>query len=441
MEWKKATMIGSACMVGAFVLSGCQDSNEQNQAEGSDQGDLEISMIHYFNPELNEPAPMAQLERMDDFLEQHPDLTMDIEVQSHDNYETKITTLAAADELPDLFLIKGSMTQAFADNGQIMPVEQIYESHPGWSDLFVDGTMTPFEANDTHYGVPISGGATHIIYYNEDLFAEAGLSEFPADWDGFMEAIDQLNDAGITPIALGNQGRWVANSSYLSTLANRFTGTEWFQDILAENGNASFTDEAFVNALRTLHEMAENDAFNNDLNSIDNSQQQSMYMNGEAAMFIEGDWAAGGLVNHAPDEILDATGVAIFPAVTNSDMDQNTVSGGGGWAYAVNANVSGEKLDVLTDMLYHLTNEDAGKLVLENGQIPAVTISNTEDVDITAMTMQIMALLEESQYVHIYDTVLSPSIIDVMNANLQNMFIGEVTPEQAAENIQNEYGQ
>ncbi len=417
------------------VLSACGGDNN----EGATDDASAISMMHYYNKELNEPAPTAQLEKLAEFKGENSDIKIDEEIQSHDNYETKIKTLAAGNELPDVFLIKGSMTQTFADNGQILPLDDFLNEKDGWKDQFVEGTMTPYEANGNVYGIPISGGATHLIYYNKDLFAQAGINEFPTTWDEFTTAIDKLNDAGITPIALGNKGKWVMNSSYLSTLANRFTGSEWFQNIMNQEGDAKFTDQQFVDALSAIYQLAQQDAFNANMNSIDNSEQQAMYMNGKAAMFIEGDWAAGTLTSDAPEDILAATEIAIFPAIEGAADEQNTVSGGGGWAYAINADVSEEKLAQIKEMIYHLTNQDAGKLILSKGQIPAITVPGKEDMDIPVLTKKILNIVENNKYVPIYDTVLAPSIIEVMNSNLQNMLIDQVSPEDAAKAIQQEY--
>lgn len=425
-------------IVSLLTACGSGDDNATG-SENQDGDDVSISLMHYYNKELGEPAPTAQLEKLDEFAANNPDVTINQEIQSHDNYETKVKTLAAGDELPDVFLIKGSMTQQFLENEQVMNLDDFLNENDGWQDQFVDGTLTPFQVDGSAYGVPISGGATHIIYYNQAIFDEVGIEEFPATWDEFLEVIDTLNENDVTPIALGNKGKWVLNSSYLSTLGNRYTGDEWFNNILANNGEAAFTDQPFIDALGAINQLADRGAFNENMNSIDNSEQQAMYMNGKAAMFIEGDWAAGSISSNAPEDVLENTHVAIFPAIDDAGGNQNTVSGGGGWAYAINADVTGEKLEAIKDMIYHLTNEDAGKLILEKGQMPAIKVSGTEDMDLGRLTREILELLEDNKYVPIYDTILEPALIEEMNNNMQIMVIDQVTPEEAAENIQKVY--
>ncbi|NGP45427.1 extracellular solute-binding protein [Bacillaceae bacterium SIJ1] len=429
-------------MLGLFILSSlllAACSGGEGEAGENADGNTTITMMHYYNKELGEPAPMAQLEKIEEFEEQNSDVIIEQEVQSHDNYETKVKTLAAGNELPDVFLIKGSMTQQFADNGQALLLNDFLAEKEGWEEQFIDGAFTPFQVEDEIYAMPISGGSSHLIYYNKALFEEAGISEFPSTWDEFLGAIDRLNESGVTPIALGNKGKWVLNSSYLSTLANRYTGSEWFDNILAKNGEASFTDQEFVDALSAIDQLANNNAFNSNMNSIDNSEQQAMYMNEQAAMFIEGGWAAGSIANNAPEAVLNNTEVAIFPEIEGAQGEQNTVSGGGGWAYAINPNVSEEKLEKIKEFIYHLTNQEAGRLILEKGQMPAVVVPDSDEMELPVLTRKLLTLFEESKFVPIYDTVLDPALIEVMNSNMQNMTIDQVTPQEAAENIQAEY--
>ncbi len=55
---------------------------------------------------------------------------------------------------------------------------------------------------------------------------------------------------------MGNKPNWPAESCWLSTLGDRFTGPDWTQSIL-EGSGAKFTDEAFVKALTAFQELAQ----------------------------------------------------------------------------------------------------------------------------------------------------------------------------------------
>lgn len=52
--------------------------------------------------------------------EAHPDITLNENVLANAEYKTQIATLAAADNLPDVFLLQGMNTKAWAEQGLVM---------------------------------------------------------------------------------------------------------------------------------------------------------------------------------------------------------------------------------------------------------------------------------------------------------------------------------
>jgi len=420
----------------SLVLLAACGSNDAKDAKDGVKPKAKISFMHMYDKNSAQPSHQAVL--IEKFKEAHPDVTFDEEIQSHDNYETKVKTLAAANELPDLFLVKPSMVSTFVENGLLLPLNDQLDKNAAWKNGFVEGVLEPYTIDGKTYGVQMTGGPTHVIYYNKDLIAKAGFEQFPQTWTEFETLIKELVKQKVTPIALGNKGKWVANSSYLSTLGDRFTGTEWFNSLAANEG-AKFTDPEFVQALSALNNLVTIGAFNKDMNSIDNSQQRTVYYNGKAAMFIEGSWAVNAVETNAPKEIVEKTGLAVFPAIEGAKGEQNSVSGGGGWAYAVNADVDPAKLDDIQKLIQSLTDSEAAKLVLEYRDIPSSKVENIESIELSPMSKELIQLLETTKYAPIYDTRLSPGLTESMNTTMQEMMIGKYTPQQAAEVMQKEY--
>ena len=46
------------------------------------------------------------------------------------------------------------------------------------------------------------------FYYNKDLFQQAGIEEVPVTYEEFLDAVDKLNAAGITPLTVGAQDNY-----------------------------------------------------------------------------------------------------------------------------------------------------------------------------------------------------------------------------------------
>jgi raffinose/stachyose/melibiose transport system substrate-binding protein len=413
-------------------------AGQSTAASGDSQEPVTLSFIHMFPNEDTEGNSIAFHKAMDKFKADNPNIKIDEEPLSHDNYETKVRTLAAGNELPDIFIVKGSMTSMFIGNKLINPVDDVLNADPDWKNSFLQGAFDDFTVDGKNYGIPFQMLNTHLIYYNKKLLNDAGISTFPTTWKDFLDAINKLKAKGITPISLGNKGNWVAESCILSTLGDRFTGPDWFTSIKEKKG-AKFTDPEFISALTALQDLAKMGAFNTDLNSIDNMQQKTPYYNGKAAMFMEGNWAISNVINDAPKDIQENTELALLPAVEGGKGDAMENSAGGAWAYNVNSELTGAKLTAAFKVLKAVTDADYAKIAVESNAFPA---SNPKDVDqskLAPLSSKYLELASKIKPVPIYDAQLSADLIQVMNTGLQQLLINTISPEDLAKKIQAEY--
>ena len=95
------------------------------------------------------------------------------------------------------------------------------------------------------------------FWYNKELFAQAGIDAPPTTWDEFLDVVQRLKDAGITPIAVGGQDRWPAHF-YLAYLILRIGGQEAIEEIAA---NRSFDHPAVIEAGNQLQRLVELEPF------------------------------------------------------------------------------------------------------------------------------------------------------------------------------------
>ncbi|MBW7457025.1 extracellular solute-binding protein, partial [Paenibacillus sepulcri] len=327
--------------LGTTLLAGCGNANQPSSSSNAENGapspettaktpteeTVEISFMNLWAKDNTENVATSVREALAKFQEENPGIVIKEEAIGDQNaYYTKLKTLAASNDLPDIFISKGSELAMFAANGAAAPLDEILEADAGWKDGFLPSSFNDLSSGGQTYGIPFSMLATSVVYYNKQILADAGYDTFPATWNEFVDAIGKIKAKGIVPIALGNKEQWVAESCILSALGDRFTGPEWFASINEKTG-AKFTDGAFVQSLTAFQSLAQMGAFNSDLNSINNDQQKTIYFNGKAAMFIEGSWAIGAVAS-APPEIASNTDVAVLPAVDGGQGNPLATSGG-----------------------------------------------------------------------------------------------------------------
>ena len=98
--------------------------------------------------------------RLEVFKQEHPNVTIEEETLNTADMGTKVQTLAAADELPDIFQMKGQMAKSFVENGYVMDLTDILSENSEWVDGFRDGVFSNFRHRNEHpdrrkaHGIP-----------------------------------------------------------------------------------------------------------------------------------------------------------------------------------------------------------------------------------------------------------------------------------------------
>lgn len=374
----------------------------------------------------------------------HPDITLNQNVIANAEYKTEIATLAAADDLPDVFLLQGMNTIAWADQGLVMDLTDTIKASP-YYDQYNQAYFTPFTVGDKIYGFPaLTGGTCTVVIYDKQMWKDAGFDTFPSTWEDVEKASEYFNEQGITTIAFGNGGQWQANSCFLSTLGNRYTGPEWFSSLIAKDG-AAFTDDTFVAALKeTQHLFNETKIFNEDFNAVTNEDAREYYISGDAAAFIGGNWDESYIwASLQETDKFDQIGFAVLPQPADATEAPNSQNIGLGYAIAINPKVAEDpdKLAAAIDLAQELTGPAFASYVAENYALGGLT--KVDDVDLSGFD-QITQDFYNWSYVdtetcEIYDSYISSAVWDVLNTDLQTMMNGDMTPEDVAANAQAAY--
>jgi raffinose/stachyose/melibiose transport system substrate-binding protein len=187
---------------------------------------------------------------------------------------------------PDLMYARSYATgQELFDAGYFADCTDI----PGLLENFSETNLAPWRTADGKmFAVPFAA-VSHAVYYNKDIFAEAGVS-VPETWDGLMDVCETLKGKGYTPFANGVGEEWdILECFFLGMLPNYVGGAE--NRALYETGALPLNDENFVAAFTDLAEAAEYlpDGFE----AVTYNDSQVLFNNGDAAMFVDGSWTLG----------------------------------------------------------------------------------------------------------------------------------------------------
>ena len=424
---KKRVVVLTTAMAAAMIF-GTTAMAEEGELSGK------FSLFH-FGEKDGGGTSKAFWNAVEKFQAANPDVEIDFQFTDSDNYQEKLTALMAGDELPDVWLTKGDMLPTFADAGSIQAADQYIKEDAEWADSYVEGAFTDSTYDDTAWGVPFQMQANCIGVYNQAIFEECGIDGWPETWTELLEDCAKIKEAGYTPIAMGNKDQWLAESAVFNTYAYKYIDQDWFNS-LANNEGAKFTDEKFVKALEGFQNIAQ--YFNEDMNSINQDEMFALYYDKKAAMFFDGAWSVGTMIQNCPEDVLATTHVGLMPAVEGESGTKYDTAAGAGWNYVINSRVEGDDLKAVLAFLKAITTGEYADDALQQGFISAAKTSENADMSTLApLFAEYYDLAAQMNNCSIFDCVLPAEVgSGVLYADTQQLIAGSMTPEDMAADCQ-----
>lgn len=199
MKKKMVSMVVAAAMITASASSAMVQAEASEKVTISILCDLERANVGTGGLDTGFYAAL------DEWTEAHPEVEISLESMNQTDYQTKITSLGAANDMPDLFMLKGSWTKNFVENGWIKDITDNLDADPEWKDGYIAGGFDSATYDGRIYGVPRESLATGLVFYNSDMWAEIGYEEFPSTWTELLDAVEKFKEAGIVPFVMGNK--------------------------------------------------------------------------------------------------------------------------------------------------------------------------------------------------------------------------------------------
>jgi multiple sugar transport system substrate-binding protein len=129
-----------------------------------------------------------------DFHKLHPNITIQFQATTADNFAQKLTTQIAGGTAPDTAFIDASAVQGFAQHGALVNLDgYLAGSTTANPSDFVPAFMDAMNYNGSVYGLPLDGETTGL-FYRTDRFQEAGITSPPTNWDEFKADAEKLTN-------------------------------------------------------------------------------------------------------------------------------------------------------------------------------------------------------------------------------------------------------
>jgi multiple sugar transport system substrate-binding protein/raffinose/stachyose/melibiose transport system substrate-binding protein len=244
------------------------------------------------------PEQMLQIAK--EFGELNPDIHVNVQFMIGNSVEENIKPRVASGKLPDLVSVNPNAYAAeLADQGILADVGETAAWHNMLDALKRDWTSR----RSRKFG--ISGGvATTLIYYNEAIFAKAGIKTLPTNFRDFLRVCERLKRAGFVPIMWsGGFPNMLGNGPFASGFANDIVAVEpdWKRKI--GDGSLNLDTPAGADIFEKIALIPERGYAQKGYMTTDYDGGIQLFKDGKVAMAFHGSWAAGLLLHGNPFEV------------------------------------------------------------------------------------------------------------------------------------------
>ncbi|MFD5322233.1 extracellular solute-binding protein [Streptomyces sp. NPDC127098] len=354
-----------------------------------------------------------------------------------EQFKTRLALDLQAGSGPDIMTLDGIWVGEFAQAGYLEPLPDT--NWEGWAQI-PEAVQQLASYEDQLYGIPF-GTDGRVLFYNKELFAEAGLPTDdwqPTSWDELLDAAEALSELdGVTPIQL-NAGTTMGEATTMQGLLPLLAGAgEAVHDDAAGWTGAS---DGLVAALQLYADVYDgglgDPVLQQEAQGRDRSFQK--FADDEIGILIEGDYFWRSVLNPdggtAPMADRDETvGWALIPATAPGQgvEGRDFVSMSGGSVRAVNP--ASDHAELAYELLTFMNSAEAITAAAED----SARITAREDVNATV-------LADDPMLSFIADEVLPltsfrpplaeyPQVSVLLQGATGAVAAGERTPREAAD--------
>lgn len=225
---------------------------------------------------------------IDQFMKENPDINVQIENVSYNEYWSKLLTMSAAGEVPDIIFMESTRLPSFVEKNALLSFNELIKDDKDINlNEFYPVSVEMSKYKDQLFGLP-NDLAIIAMYYNKDLFDQAGIPYPKAGWTW-----NDLINIG-KKLTIDKEGNGVPQQYGL-------THYDWEIAVYQNNGNlvdnVAHPTKSTFNTPRVIEALN----FVNDLytkykicptpgQQVQNLDVNEMFFQGRAAMIIAGHW-------------------------------------------------------------------------------------------------------------------------------------------------------
>lgn len=411
------------CML--FTMAGCAaDTTERTEAPAETAGTessetTESPRVAELNVMMSIPQFMDQWDTYATqfeakmLAEENIKVKVNLEMPSSDQYESVLQARLTGGDAPDVYTLHSNNIAVYDKAGNLTDLSseplagKIYENVKG--TVSIDGKLM---------GVPLESQAWGVLY-NKDIFEENDL-EVPKTLDDLKNICAVLNENEITPFMLAYQEQWVPQLMTALTLGGKVSGEvpDWVDRMYKDEGSY----QEVVDIFGPIDLIMANG--NNRAMEMGSQAGAAEFAMGKTAMFVQGTWASGTIMETNPDMRL-----GVFALPVNNNEACTSVNLSTSTTLAVHPDT--KEMDLaLMFANYVLDDEDSAALFQACSFNPLATVHDYQPASWVADASSFVAAGKAYK-----DLVLPSAVTEEQGKLLQEYYVKTVTQEEFVERM------
>ncbi len=271
-------------LIAVVGIASCGGGSEQAELDAESgtaeksEVDGESVTLKYFmwDPQFSE----TEQKLVDQFMEEHPNIRVEMESVAAPEYWTRLNALSASNELPDVFFMSSGFVEEWRADGLLLNLQEYIDGSIDKEDYFLDVAEIARDDAGDLYAFPFAFVET-VLFYNKTAFEEAGVPEpeMGWTWDDFLNAAQATT--GDDRFGYFFYGRYAHIESWVYQNDGR---------LLSEDGTRLEPDENALATLEFLNSLIHEHGVAPKPKEFEGVREEDVFGIGQTVMWVDGAW-------------------------------------------------------------------------------------------------------------------------------------------------------
>jgi len=424
------------------VLLGCASAPEATTPQlstatdstmiGSPQG-TPRRVLHILGAALTYPGEDAAMHTTIAAFEQTCDCTVDARFEGQwTEVPQRLQAARIAHEPVDIVPTGANLVNStLARSAALMDLTKLVVP---FQERFRPGMLEPYTIGGHLWAIPFSQVSTSAIFYNQDLFRELGL-DAPRTYQDLVRVAGVIRkQKQIIPMIHQGKAAWMWPMWFFETYAQT-SGNHSVTLVQAFlRGERKFTNPEEVAAFAAIGKFTQDGILSSDSLDTDHDGMIATFAQQKAAMFYGGTWEVANI--RAAVKTFHV-GVFEFPRLVDDPSIMPQHGGGPDSALAISSTASPENLDLAVRFLEFVTRKEWANTLLSVQSPFFASVHGVQPTD-DPLTGDLVARFYPHT-IRFLDWIWPVEVNDAVRDGIAAVAAGTLTPEQAAQGVQDAY--